>query len=348
MAVCAVSARFSTHPSLDGERPFLRGKDWAAAARDIARKHYDEPDITLITAMLLLGLHEFGTCEGGRSWASAGVSFRMAYALRLHQDLETDPSRAKLKKLSVTEKEIRRRVMWSCYLMDRFNSSGTEMPTFINEEHLNIKLPIREHLFQLELGGPTEQLDGFMGPSPPSRDQVISSDPVDNMGVAAHMIRVVALWGRVVQYLNLGGKEKDRHRIWSPQSRFADLQRQAEEWSRSLPSRLQYTPSNLQIHASEKMANQFLFMHIVIHQVRLYMSRFGIPSASNGFFLKDAPAPFREHLLHTALESASQISSIIKDSTAYRLVAPFVGYCAYVSSTVRMTRPLGQRRTSRR
>ncbi|KAI9679753.1 MAG: hypothetical protein M1817_004767 [Caeruleum heppii] len=334
LAICAVSARFSTHPQISSEPAFLRGDEWAAAARTIARAHYDEPSITLTTVMLLLGLHEFGACQGGRCWASAGVAIRMAYALHLNKDFGHHALRRNAtEELSVTDKELRRRVMWACYFMDRFNSSGTEMPAWIDEDAVSTRLPIKEDLFLMEVDRPTETLDAqVVGTSTSDTGQ--SPDLSENMGVAAYMVRAVALWGRVVKYLNLGGKEKDPYPIWSPRSGFVMLQRQLERFTESLPHSLQYSTQNLQAHATEGLACQLFFLHVVIHQNRLYMSRFGIPSVSNSLLLKDAPQHFRSHLLQTALDSAGKISSVIGDSLSYFLVVPFVGYCAYVSSTI--------------
>ena len=84
----------------------------------------------------------------------------MAFALQLHKDLGYDPLRPGVA-LSFTDREIRRRTMWACFLMDRFNSSGTDRPTFIKEETLRIPLPIKEKNFQLEdMPGLTENLQG--------------------------------------------------------------------------------------------------------------------------------------------------------------------------------------------
>ena len=111
LAVCAISARFSTHPQINAEPAFLRGEEWASPAREIALKRYDQPSITTLTVFLLLGLHEFGTCQGGRSWLFGGMALRMAYALQLHHELATDPLSQKNDKLSCTDREIRRRTM---------------------------------------------------------------------------------------------------------------------------------------------------------------------------------------------------------------------------------------------
>lgn len=61
LAVCAVSARFSTHPQLRSEPAFLRGENWASVAREIALKRYDTPNI-LILIVYLLGI----ACRSGR------------------------------------------------------------------------------------------------------------------------------------------------------------------------------------------------------------------------------------------------------------------------------------------
>ncbi|MCJ1397989.1 hypothetical protein MMC11_001185 [Xylographa trunciseda] len=336
LAVCAIAARFSTHPQVSTEPAFLRGESWAKPARDIVLRRYDEPNITILTVLLILGLHEFGTCQGGRSWMLGGMAMRMAYALQLHRELDHDPlgrKQDKSSELSFTDREIRRRTMWACFLMDRFNSSGTERPPFANEENIQVQLPIKESHFQMEVPGPTESLDGSI-PNPVSPDAGQVSDPKENMGVAAYLIRIIALWGRVIKYLNLGGKQRDPHPIWHGESQFADLRIQAENFQKTLPDSLKYNIDNLQVHAAEKLANQFLFMHISYNQVVLFLHKFAIPASPGGRIPKEMPTEFVNDAAQTALDAAGQISSLLNETSHYLVAAPFVGYCAFVSSTV--------------
>ncbi|SLM37332.1 c6 transcription factor protein [Lasallia pustulata] len=336
LAVCAVAARFSTHPQVSTEPAFLRGECWAAPARDIALRRYDEPNITILTVLLILGLHEFGTCQGGRSWMLGGMAMRMAYALQLHRELDHDPLGHKSGKdaeLSFTDREIRRRTMWACFLMDRFNSSGTERPTFANEENIKVQLPIKESHFQMDIPGVTENLDGAV-PNAVSPDGEQASNPQENMGVAAFMIRIIAIWGRVIKYLNLGGKERDPYPMWDINSHFAQLKRQIESFKESLPSSLQYTSENLKSHAAEKIANQFLFLHISYNQVLLFMYRFVIPCTPGGRLPKEMPKQFVNEAGPTAIEAANQISYLLNESYDHSVVAPFTGYCAFMSSTI--------------
>ncbi|KAJ9641618.1 hypothetical protein H2204_002680 [Knufia peltigerae] len=406
LAVCAISARFSTHPQVSTEPAFLRGEQWATPARRIVEKRHYEPNITILTAMLMLGLHYFGTCEGGLSWSFGGQAMRMGYALQLHRELDHDPlgrnqiandsnkKSPKPPELSFTDREIRRRTMWACYLMDTFNSSGTERPSFLNEDYYQIQLPIKESHFQMEVPGPTEDLYGNVPMSSTfssssssttnphnanrqrqqqkqqqssstttnttsdSRTTSTAAGTLDttaanaaadmaaeakaNMGVSAYIVRGVVLWKRIVKYLNLGGKDKDPHPIWDTLSQFATLQRQITQLKSSLPPDLTYTPDNLAAHASERLANQFLFLHIVLAQTSLFLHRFAIPTVPSpsrrphhaAYTAAGMPRAFLSNSANTVVESASLISKIIADSAGHTLTVPFAGYCAYAAATV--------------
>ena len=262
-----------------------------------------------------------------------GMALRMAYALQLHRELAHDPLSQKNDKLSCTDREIRRRTMWACFLMDRFNSSGTERPASANENNIKIQLPIKESYFQMEIPGPTESLDGGKLVSVETQNNG-SADPRSNMGVAAYIIRIIALYGRLVKYINLGGRERDGHPVWDAKSQFAELRKQAEGFRTSLPASLQNTPENLKKHAVERLANQFLMIHIAANQVMLFLHRFAIPTAPGGSFPKETPKAFVAEAKTIAIDAANNISSLLDDAIEHHVTAPFTGYCAFMSSAV--------------
>ncbi|KAF9877309.1 hypothetical protein CkaCkLH20_05009 [Colletotrichum karsti] len=334
LSVCAIAARFSSHPKLNSSSPnFLRGEEWASHARDICTRRYEWPNITILTCLLILGLHEFGTCHGGRSWALGGQAIRMAFALQLHKDLDHDPlNRNGSSQLSFIDREIRRRTMWACFLMDRFNSSGTERPTFVREETIEIPLPIKEKYFQLDMPAPTETLRGKV-PHPVSAEDGQLADPKENMGVAAHMIKTIAIWGKIITYLNQGGKELDPHPIWSPESQYATLIRDAEDQLNNIPDFLKYSPENLQLHDTEKMANQYLFLHIAMQQNILFLNRVAV-ATPNSPVAQDVPREFVAKAGDKTFAAANRISEVLKDAESYMVTAPFVGYCAFSSGTI--------------
>ncbi|KAH7392994.1 fungal-specific transcription factor domain-containing protein [Pyrenochaeta sp. MPI-SDFR-AT-0127] len=335
LAMCAISARFSTHPQLRTEPCFLRGDKWAEKAREIALKRYDSPNITILIVYLLLGLHEFGTCQGGRSWMFGGMAQRMAYALQLHKENEYDPlvSEADRKPLSATDREIRRRTMWSCFLMDRFNSSGSDRPLFVHEQYIEVQLPVKEHLYIHEIHAPTENLEGNVpNPVPPDSGQL--ANPRDNMGVSAYTIRLVCIWGKLIKYMNLGGKEREAEPMWSLNSTYHQIKKETREFRASLPEMLIYTPENLKSHAIGKTANSFLYLHILWQQIMLFMHRFALPSTAGSRPPKDMPHDFLTESARTALDAANQIAILINEAMDHNVVAPFAGYSAFFASTV--------------
>ncbi|KAB8343100.1 hypothetical protein FH972_022694 [Carpinus fangiana] len=337
LAVCAISARFSDHPQLRTDPAFLRGESWAAEAQKLALKRLDNPNITILTVMLLLGLHAFGTCQGGRSWMLGGIAHRMAYALRLHRELEHDPTPSKSGQkiaFSFLDREIRRRTMWACFMMDRFNSSGSERPMFANEHYLKVQLPVREDLFQMELPGQTEMLDGSQ-PEAISEDSKIGVlEPRKNLGVAAFNVRIIALLGRLVQYWNLGGHGNDSHSIWEPRSAYKKIASEIEVFEKSLPDYLRYNADNLRTHATEETANQFLFLHIAYNQVVLFLHRFAFPATWPHKPSADMPPEFLKLAQKTAIAAASSISRLVGEAMDYKVVVPFAGYSAYLSGAV--------------
>lgn len=335
LAMCGIAARFSTHPQLRTEPCFLRGDNWAERAREIALKRYDTPNITILIVYLLLGLHEFGTCQGGRSWMFGGMAQRMAYALQLHKENEYDPLVADPDRqpLSATDREIRRRTMWSCFLMDRFNSSGSDRPLFVHEQYIEVQLPVKEHLYVHEIYAPTENLEGNVpNPVPPDSGQL--ANPRDNMGVSAYTIRLVCIWGKLIKYMNLGGKEREAEPMWSADSTYHAIKKEAKEFKAALPEMLVYTQENLKSHAIGKTANSFLYLHILWQQIMLFMHRFALPSTAGSRPPKDMPHDFLTESARSALDAANQISILINEAMDHNVVAPFAGYSAFFSSTV--------------
>ncbi|KAJ0130008.1 hypothetical protein HZ326_26887 [Fusarium oxysporum f. sp. albedinis] len=312
---------------------FLRGEEWASHARDICTRRYEWPNLTILTCLLILGLHEFGTCQGGRSWALGGQAIRMAFALQLHKDLEYDPSGRNGTKtqLSFIDREIRRRIMWACFLMDRFNSSGTDRPMFIGEDTIQIPLPVKEKYFQFDMPAPTETLDGQVPhPSSPNGGQI--ADARENMGVAAFLIRAIALWGRIIKYLSQGGKDLDPNPLWEDESHYMKHLSDVVNLEASLPLSLKYSAENLEVHKTENTPSQFLFMHICLQHNILFVSRAAM-SAQKQHGVHD---DFFSEASKRTFNAANRISELLREAEQSRcfVSAPFAGYCAFSSATV--------------
>jgi len=147
-SICAISARFSaTHapPPLPRhstkETPaYHAGEPYAIEARRLALRDFDKPTVQNVQTLLLLALHDFGGKKGQKAWMFAGMAIRMSSALRLNREVDGDaiggensaadtvsqqpfglPETPRPKeKVSWTEREVRRRTFWACFIMDVF------------------------------------------------------------------------------------------------------------------------------------------------------------------------------------------------------------------------------------
>ena len=260
----------------------------------------------------------------------------MAFALQLHKDLEYDPASPDgSPPLSFIDREIRRRTMWSCFIMDKFTSSGTDRPIFIRDETMNIPLPMKEKYFQLDMPGPTETLYGKVL-DPVSADDGRLANAKENMGVAAYMIRAIALWGRIINHHNQGGREADHHPPWDPESRCSKLRAEADEFWMGLPDPLLYSDENLRLHDTENVANQYLFLHILMQQNILFVNCQAM-SASQIAVNLEASNVLTQKAREKAFSSANRISDLLREAENHFVSAPLVGYCAFLSSTVHIT-----------
>lgn len=362
LAVCSIAARFSTHPYFNGEPPGSRGDNWANEARKLAARSVGEPNMTIVIVVTLLALFDFGSCQGGRAWMYAGIGMRMCYALQLNQEHDHEtaeapdqghlvgPSGKKDKlvspELSFTDQEIRRRTMWACFLMDCFNSSGTKRPSFDHVPNISIQLPIKEQFFQMEIPAQTEDINGNPGKVSLPDDYVGNSTPRENMGVAAYLVKSLALWWSVVSYVNSGRMHEDILPPWHPDSDFIVLRQKVYKWGKELPSSLQWTPEVLRNHEAEKVANQYCFMHIVYQQIILFMHKFTIPAFPGANIPSQMPPGFRDESRKAAVHAAAKISRILEASNEKgQMTAPFVSYCTFASSTVHIWGIFGGKNT---
>jgi len=178
----------STRPS----NPLIASEYYAAALRARMTGTFGEglghPHLARAQALAMIAMHEWGNCEGAKAFISLGVAVRYAQLLGLQyqDDLDDEPqarslavspnlSRSKGIDHEVAglgsgddgdafiEQEIRRRTFWSCFILDRYLSSGKHRPQMLRISDLRLQLPSsdRAFLFGVKVRTPllTEDLD---------------------------------------------------------------------------------------------------------------------------------------------------------------------------------------------
>ena len=162
----------STRPS----NPLIASEYYAAALRarmtGTAGEGLGHPQLARAQALAMIAMHEWGNCEGAKSFISLGVAVRYAQLLGLQyqDDLDDEPqsrSSALSPNLSPSkdadhkgaglvsgdegdafiEQEIRRRTFWSCFILDRYLSSGKHRPQMLRVSDLRLQLPSSDRAF---------------------------------------------------------------------------------------------------------------------------------------------------------------------------------------------------------
>ncbi|KZF23164.1 hypothetical protein L228DRAFT_105612 [Xylona heveae TC161] len=186
LALLALTARFhpglcAHHAQISPDRlsrPIAVSDYYAKYTRDLLTishpVEHGYPSLERIQALLMLGLHEWGMCRGVRAWIYVGIAVRMAQlkGLQFEQDLDEEPNacsvalRKEAQHLGVSQspnlptapdpspgpmyfidKEVKRRTFWSCFLMDRYMSSGKYRPQMLDVNELRVQLPSTERAF---------------------------------------------------------------------------------------------------------------------------------------------------------------------------------------------------------
>jgi hypothetical protein len=138
-----------------------------------------------------------------------------AFALDLLRELSSTAN------ISPGDRETRRTLFWTCYLMDRFTACGSKRPSLIADESISLRLPSwTPHASQVE-----PELFS-MGPN-------ISYSRDSRKRHPALLIDVVRILGITNRYLAAGGVKGDSHFPWHGQSQLSKILQQLEIWAAS-------------------------------------------------------------------------------------------------------------------
>ncbi|RWA10404.1 hypothetical protein EKO27_g4687 [Xylaria grammica] len=197
------------------------------------------PSVDRVAALLMLGLYEWSQTQpkagGMMAWMYVGTAIRMAQFLGLGFEDAKEPGDAKFRAVDLRlknigcqsqlalQKEIRRRIMFSCFILDRMLACGKHRVAIIRGEDLDIQLPCSEDKFDLAMEVQTGRLSQL--------DRTGSDD-----SVLSRFIQLVSLWGEISKYSARGGRVKDKHAPWHPESDFYNLTKALETFDLSLPA----------------------------------------------------------------------------------------------------------------
>ncbi|KAJ3091795.1 hypothetical protein HK102_013386 [Quaeritorhiza haematococci] len=149
-AMFALAARYCTNPAIitpaNGNALFSAGDPFYIRARELVDHFMDVPSLSTVEALLLLATYAAGSGRGSAAWMYSGMAIRMAQELKLNVEPEFDESFATANHNPTwLEKEIRRRLWWNCFVLDRYAGAAADRSMIINEKDCKV------YLFSTEL-----------------------------------------------------------------------------------------------------------------------------------------------------------------------------------------------------
>jgi hypothetical protein len=159
--------------------------------------------LTSSQATVLLYDHQLRIGNYAGAFMLSGTTARMAQALQINLEysadvLCTDPAGP----VTANGKESRRRLMWSCYIIDSWVGSGVDQLTLLDECDIKIQLPCIERNFLQKVPCVTETItEGQVLKFLPGG--LSTSNAADNLGMTAYFIRLAEIRKKVLRYISL-------------------------------------------------------------------------------------------------------------------------------------------------
>lgn len=142
----------------------------------------------------------------------------MAMALELHREVGMHSS------ITAVEREMRRRLFWSCYLLDRFMACGSKRPCLISDKPIILRLPCwYPNPAALPIEGEFFQIGSNL--------QYFQGSGKKSQGSSGMLIDISRILGITNRYLAAGGVKGDSHFPWHSLSNLSKIRQDLDVWA---------------------------------------------------------------------------------------------------------------------
>ncbi|GKT47327.1 putative transcriptional regulatory protein [Colletotrichum spaethianum] len=229
-----------------------------------------------VQVFLMLGLYKWSQPNGGlAAWMHVGVAIRMAQGLKLGfgdkplrekkilGPIPRSNKSAQLPSDRWKDQEIRRRTMFSCLILDRLLSCGSDRVSMVRSEDLQIQLPCTEHAFDLGRVVYT----GFLRQVGQEMER-----PIDD-SVLSRFVQLADFWGDITKYSFAGGRHTETLPPWDTESTFYQLNNKVEAFYAHLPEEFTWSSANFWKHDN----SMYVSLHMLGALCKIMLHREYIP-----------------------------------------------------------------------
>lgn len=300
-----------------------------------------KPNLNIIQSLIMLALYDWGKDRYYSSWIVHGISCRMLQTFGLFSTTSIDESIKNCKKIGVTQLncELLIRTYWSCFMVDRIIDSGKNRSIcFEKSNYLNVHLPSSEENFLLMSHNLEANIQSF---SLKEFEKVTLG--YQNRG-AAYLVSVFEIWGRISDFLLLGGRTVFKIPPFEQNSFSTSIKTDLAKWYECLPEHWKWSSDRYKAHSIMKSEVTFVLINVLYHLCHLYINREYIPFLphSNDFPVGPVeepllpPAP-ENYWINSAKELFGSTRKLCKiflqiiesEETCYTFASPFFLFCIF-------------------
>lgn len=311
------ASKFSNRREVRQDPSDARTAGWTFRRRvkELLGSALDRSEITTIQALLVMtsSLFALGD-ERSAAWLYAGTAFRMIIDLGMHVDATMLPN---MRRLSPEDLEIRRRVFWGAFVVDKIQSLYQGRPVSLQHCDTRVSLSFLDHYEELEPWQPFAYSD----------TQSYSGSPGYSVSTFIQLCKLSLVLNEI---LNKVYSERSSNR--SPHDLIASLNTldgQLKEWYDALPDHLRFNA-----HATKVVPPPHVLSLLALYHVQVILIH--RPFVSEGH-LHTADPSVALSSFTTCTAAAFSITQILQayDNTFSIQRAPYlISYATYVAATI--------------
>lgn len=228
------ASKFSNRPEVRRDPNDVRTAGWTFRMRvkELLGSALDRSEITTIQALLVMtsSLFALGD-ERSAAWLYAGTAFRMIIDLGMHVDATM---LINMRQLSDEDLEIRRRVFWGAFVVDKVQALYQGRPASLQDFDTKVSLSFLDQYEELEHWQPFAYSDA----------QSYPGSPAYSVSTFTELCKLSLILNGI---LNKVYSERSSNR--TPQELMAtlsSLDAQLRSWQHGLPGHLQFNNSTMQ------------------------------------------------------------------------------------------------------
>jgi hypothetical protein len=243
----------------------------------------------------------------------------MAFALDLHRELPL------ALKVTPVEREGRRRLFWSCYLMDRFAATGSKRPSLIADESIVLRLPS----WQLHPGAMLLEGDYFANGS---NLQYMAGSGKAGQGSMGMLIGIAKILGITNRYLAAGGVKGDSHFPWHSLSNLSKIRQELDIWA----SETQDTFTSIEALFGQPDSTILVLSKLVYHLIHCLIYRPFLPVDLAELSGTSQHQSWQIEATNMCFLHANAIAELVEIGRASSIIdwPAFVGYCVCTAGTI--------------